>query len=141
MYIELFFFSRYLLGDPQHQTFLPSPLLCPRLNISCLTVVTPSLYRSHPTTISLLSSHCSPVIITLLLSHHFPVIPLLLFPSFVSPFLCLHSYSLSHTAYFIIILFYWFHFYFLTPIYPCLYLYTPFPSRDPHLFLLGSPAM
>ena len=45
-----------LLGDPQHQTFLLSPLPCTRLSTSRLTVVTPSLYRPHPNTISLLST-------------------------------------------------------------------------------------
>ena len=83
----------WMLGDPHHQTFLPSPLPCPHLSTSCLTIITPSLYHPHPSTISLPSTHC-----------HL-AIPLVIL-SFVSPFLCLQLYPLSHTAYFIILLFY-----------------------------------
>ena len=91
-----------LLGDPQHQTFLLSPLPCTHLSTSPLTVVTPSLYRPHPNTISLLST-CHHIVFVSPSPpsyHHF------LFPSLIYPFLCLHLYLLSHTAYFIILLFY-----------------------------------
>ena len=90
-----------LLGDPQHQTFL-SPLPCTRLSTSRLIVVTPSLNRPHPNTVTLLSTRCHIVFVSPSPPsyHHFP------FPSLIYPFLCLHLYLLSHTAYFIILLFY-----------------------------------
>ena len=91
-----------LLGDPQHQTFLLSPLPCTHLSTSRLTIVTPSLYCPHPNTISSPINLSLHIIVSLSppLYHHFP------FPSFIYPFLCLHLYLLSHTAYLIILLFY-----------------------------------
>ena len=90
----------WMLGDPQHRTFLPDPLPYPRLSTSHLSVVAPSLYCPHPSTISSPSTHHH-LIVSL-----FPVIPSLLLPSSVFPFPCLHLYPLSHTAYSIILLFY-----------------------------------
>ena len=85
-----------MLGDPQHRTFLLSPLLCPRLSTSCLTIITPSLYRPHPSTISLLSTHCHFIVVSLFpLSYHCSYFPFFVF-----------TYILSHTAYSIILLFY-----------------------------------
>ena len=118
--------------DLQHRTSLPSPLPCPLLSMSHLTVVTPLLYRpcpsivfssSHRLSATVLSlSHCLSVTV-LSLSHHPPRRTITLVPSLHSPL----------SAYFFIILFFLrFHFYLLTPIYLYLYLYTlPFLAEIP----------
>ena len=86
----------WMLGDPQHRTFLPSPLPCPRLSTSHLTIITPSLYHQHPSTVSLLSTHCHFIVISLFpLSYRGSYLPFFVF-----------TYILSHTAYSIILLFY-----------------------------------
>ena len=132
----LFIYIRYLLGDPQHRTFFPSPLPCPRLRTSHFTIVTLSLHHPHPSTVSSLSTchhlvtvslprHCHPVIVSVPLLYRHPC------------FCCSHflfsvfTYILS-----VILLHYslllWSHFYLLTPIYLHPYLYTlPFLAEIP----------
>ena len=127
-------------GDPQHRTSLLSPLPCPLLlSTSRLTVVTPSLYRPCPSIVTLSSHRLSITIPSLSRclfvtvfssSHRPPVVPSPLFHHFTPPF-CLPYYSLLFMVPLL----------FINPdISVPLLIYPPFPSRDPHLFLLGSPA-
>ena len=72
--------GRWMLGDPHHWTFLPSPLPCPCLSTSHLTIITPSLYHPHPSTVSLPSTHHHLVIFSLFpLSYHHLYLPFFVF--------------------------------------------------------------
>ena len=138
-----------MLGDPQHRTFFLSPPPCPCLSTSHLTVVTPSLHCPHPSTISSLSTHhhlvtihC-PVIVTPS-SSLFPCRTVTLVSVVHIPLFSVFTYILSVILLTPLFSSFMSHFYLSTPLYEIisasLFIHPPFPRRDPHLFLLGSPA-
>ena len=133
--------TRPLLGDPQYRASFLSPPLCPHLSTFHFTVITPSLCCPHPSTVSSLSTRhhfTAPVIVTSSSSPfpHHTVILVSVIP-FFSVFAYIPSVILLTSLFssFMVLLL------FINPdISASLFIYLPFPSRDPHLFLLGYPA-
>ena len=98
----------------------PASLLSP--HHFTIRILTPSAHCQLIVTSS--SFHCSRHIITSVSVIHISLS--------LSSLISSQSHCLLHYSFIL-----WFHFYFLTLIYLYLYLYIPFPSRDPHLFILG----
>ena len=125
-------YEKSLLGDPQHRAFLPSPPLCPRLSTSHLTV---HILACQLTVNSSSPHHCFTSLVAVI------VPPLYCHLYFRCPIFSVFAYILSVTVLTSLFSSFMVPLLFINPdISASLFIYLPFPSRDPHLFLFWSPA-